>query len=163
MVTRTKPADELATTLTTLTLFHGAVQHADDKARTIVAIQTMLMATVVAQLAFLAPPGPARVAQLAILAIFVPGYVQSSCHLLGVLLPRMAPTSAHNRFSFPSVATHPGAAVVSAQEKCLHAHEVSQALAHLAMIKHRHIRRAMYGLCVLFASALGSLAVAVVA
>lgn len=160
-VTRTKPADELATTLTTLTLFHGAVQHADDKARTVVAIQTMLMATVAAQFAFLVGPGAARVAQLAILAVFVPGYVQSSCHLLRALLPRLAPTSAHNQFAFPSVATDPGAAPVSVQDQCLHAHEVTRVLANLAMVKHRHIRRAMYGTCALFVSTLGSLVLTV--
>lgn len=160
-VTRTKPADELATTLTTLTLFHGAVQHADDKARTVVAIQTMLMATVAAQFAFLVGPGAARVAQLAILAVFVPGYVQSSCHLLRALLPRLAPTSAHNQFAFPSVATDPGTAQVSVQDQCVHAHEVTRVLANLAMVKHRHIRRAMYGTCALFVSTLGSLVLTV--
>lgn len=162
LVTRIKPAHELATTLTTLTLFHAAVQHADDKARTVVAIQTMLMATVAAQFAFLMTPGVARVAQLAILAIFVPGYVQSSCHLLWALLPRMAPTSAHNRFAFPSVANGTGAAQVPVQEQSVHAHEVSRVLAQLAMVKYWHIRRAMYGTCVLFLSTLGSLVLAVV-
>jgi hypothetical protein len=160
-VTRTKPADELATTLTTLTLFHGAVQHADDKARTVVAIQTMLMATVAAQFAFLVGPGAARVAQLAILAVFVPGYVQSSCHLLRALLPRLAPTSTHNQFAFPSVATDPGATRVSVQDQCVHAHEVTRVLANLAMVKHRHIRRAMYGTGALFVSTLGSLVLTV--
>jgi len=157
-VTRPKLADELATTLTTLTLFHGAVQHADDKARTVVAIQTMLMATVAAQFAFLMGPG---VAQLAVLAVFVPGYVQSSCHLLGALLPRLALTSARNRFAFPSVATDPGASPMTVREQCLHAQEVSRVLAHLAMVKHRHIRRAMYGTYALFVAALGSLVLAV--
>lgn len=160
-VTRPKLADELATTLTTLTLFHGAVQHADDKARTIVAIQTMLLTTVAAQFAFLVGPGVARVAQLAVLAVFVPGYVQSSCHLLRALLPRLAPTSAHNRFAFPSVAAAPGASPVTVREQCLHAQEVSRVLAHLAMVKHRHIRRAMYGTYALFVAALGSLVLAV--
>jgi hypothetical protein len=161
-MTRSKPADELATTLTTVSLFHGAVLHADDKARTVVAIQTMLMATVAAQSAFLVASGAARAAQLVILAIFATGYVQSSCHLLRALLPRMAPTSMYNRFAFPSVSTGPGAMQLPIQEQCVHAYEVSQILARLAMVKHRHIRRAIYGTCVLFVSAIGSLVLHVV-
>lgn len=162
MVTRTKPADELSITLATLTLFHSAVQHADDKARTVVAIQTMLMAAGAAQFAFLLAPGVARVAQLAILAIFVPGYIQSSCHLIRALLPRIAPTSAHNQFAFPSVATDLGTAQPSVREQCTHAHEVSRALARIAMVKYRHIRRAMYGTCALFIGTFGSLVLGVV-
>ena len=159
-MTRNKPADELATTLTTLTLFHGAVQHADDKARTVVAIQTMLMATVAAQFAFLLAPGVMRMAHLAILAIFVPGYVHSSCHLLRALLPRMAQTSARNPFAFPSVAVAVNSAELPVSEQCAHAHEVSRVLARVAMVKHWHIRRAMYGTCALFVSTVGSLALA---
>lgn len=157
-MTRNKPADELATTLTTLTLFHGAVQHADEKARTVVAIQTMLMATVAAQFAFLLTPGAMRVAQLTVLAIFVPGYVHSSCHLLRALLPRMAQTSARNPFAFPSVAVAASRTELPVGEQCTHAHEVSRVLARLAMVKHWHIRRAMYGTCALFVSTVGSLA-----
>jgi hypothetical protein len=159
VVTRNRPADELATTLTTLTLFHGAVQHADDKARTVVAIQTMLMATLAAQFAFLPAPGAMRVAQLVLLAIFVPGYVHSSCHLLRALLPRMAQTSARNPFAFPSVAVAADVTgLLPVDEQCAHAHEVGRVLARLAMMKHWHIRRAMYGTCALFVSTVGSLA-----
>jgi hypothetical protein len=101
---------ELATTLATLTLFHSAVQHADDKARTIVAIQT-------------------------------PGY---------------------NQFAFPNVANDFSPVRVSVREQCAQAREVGRVLANLAMVKHRYIRRAMYGTCALFASALGSLVLTVV-
>lgn len=162
MVTRNRPGDELATTLSTLTLFHGAVQHADDKARTIVAIQTMLMATVTAQFAFLAASDVARLVHLAVLAIFVPAYVYSSSHLLRTLLPRIAQTSAYNRFAFPSVATDTGTATVSVREQCAHAHEVSRVLANLAIAKHRHVRRAMLGTSVLFVGTLCSLVLSVV-
>jgi hypothetical protein len=158
----TEFAAELATTLATLTLFHSAVQHADDKARTVVAIQTMLTAMVAAQLTFLVKPGAATLAQLAILSVFVPGYFHSSYHLLRALVPRTVPTSEHNRFAFPSVATDLGPIRVSAQEQCAQAHEVGRVLANIAMVKHRHIRRAMYSTCALFASALGSLVLTVV-
>src|SRR5262245_3348919 len=100
-----EPADELATTLNTLTLFQAAVQHADDKARTVMAIQTTLAAMVAAQLTFLADPaGPARIVRLMVLAIFAAGYLQSSCALLRALAPRMVPMPGRNRFAFPSVA-----------------------------------------------------------
>ena len=158
----TEFAAELATTLATLTLFHSAVQHADDKARTVVAIQTMLTAMVAAQLTFLVKPGAATFAQWVILAVFVPGYLQSSCHLLRALIPRTAPTPGHNQFAFPNVANDLGPIRVSVREQCVQAHEVGRVLAKLAMVKHRHIRRAMYGTCALFASALGSLALTVV-
>lgn len=160
VVTRYRPADELATTLATLTLFHGAVQHADDKAKTVVAIQSMLMATVAAQFAF---AGAVGVAQWVFLAVFVPGYLQSSCHLLRAIVPRLAPTVAHNQFAFPSVATGRAPGRVPLQEQCVQAHEVSRVLAHLAMVKHRHVRRAMYGTGALFVSALGSLVLTVLA
>jgi hypothetical protein len=154
------PAAELATTFATLTFFHGAVQHADDKARTVVAIQTMLTAMVAAQLTFLVKPNV--IAQLMILAVFVPGYLQSSCHLLGALIPRTAPTLGHNQFAFPSVANDLDPVRVSVREQCTQAHEVVRVLANLAMVKHRHIRRAVYGTCALFVSALGSLVLTVV-
>ena len=170
-MTRTRPvtaepatefAAELATTLATLTLFYGAVQHADDKARTVVAIQTMLTAMIAAQLTFLVEPGAATFAQWVILAVFVPGYLQSLYHLLRALIPRTAPTPGHNQFAFPSVANDLGPIRVSVREQCAQAHEVGRVLAKLAMVKHRHIRRAMYGTCALFASALGSLVLTVV-
>ena len=158
----TEFAAELATTLATLTLFHNAVQHADDKAHTVVAIQTMLTAMVVAQLTFLAEPGTGTFAWLVILAVFVPGYLQSSYHLLRALIPRTAPPPGYNQFAFPSVANDPGPIRVSLREQCAQAHEVGRVLANLAMVKHRHIRRAMYGTSALFASALGSLVLTVV-
>lgn len=153
---------ELATTLATLTLFHSAVQHADDKARTVVAIQTMLTAMVAAQLTFLVEPGTATFARLVILAVFVPGYLQSSCHLLRALIPRTAPTPGYNQFAFPNVANDFSPIRVSVREQCAQAREVGRVLANLAMVKHRYIRRAMYGTCALFASALGSLVLTVV-
>jgi hypothetical protein len=158
----TEFAAELVTTLATLTLFHSAVQHADDKARTVVAIQTMLTAIVAAQLTFLVGPSTATFARLVIMTVFVLGYLQSSCHLLRVLIPRMPPTSGYNRFAFPSVANNLGPIQVSVREQCAQAHEVSRVFANLAMVKHRHIRRAMYGTYALFASALGSLVLTVV-
>lgn len=161
----TESAGGLATTLSTLTLFQGAVQHADDKARTVVAIQTMLTAMVAAQLTFLTDPHPegtAKIAQLVVLAIFVPGYLQSSCHLLRALIPRTAPPAGRNQFAFPSVASDPLLARLSPREQCAQAFEVGRLLANLAMVKHRHVRRAMYGTCGLFVSALGSLVVTVV-
>lgn len=156
-MTRNRTADELATALTTLTLFHGAVQHADDKARTVVAIQTMLTATVAAQFAFFLAAGPMRVVQLGVLAFFVPGYVHSSYHLVRALLPRLARTSARNPFAFPSVAVAADTAELPVREQREHASEVGRVLARLAMVKHSHIRRAMYGTCVLFVSTVVSL------
>jgi hypothetical protein len=162
-MTRIKPTDELATTLATLSMFQGNVQHADDKARTVVAIQTMLMATVAAQFTLLVNSGVAHTILLAVLAVFVLGYAQSSIHLLRALIPRMAPASMHNPFAFPSVATGPGSATPQlVQEQCVHAHEVSHRLAQLAMLKHQHVRRAMYGTGALVVSTLGSLVLLVV-
>jgi len=158
----TEFAAELATTLATLTLFHSAVQHAGDKARTVVAIQTMLTAMVAAQLTFLVGPGAAMSPQLVILAVFVPGHLQSSYHLLRAFIPRTAPTLEYNRFAFPSVANDLGPIRVSTWEQCAQAHEVGRVLANLAMVKHRHIRRAMYGTCALFASAVGLLVLTVI-
>jgi hypothetical protein len=162
----TEPAGELTTTLNTLALFQGAIQHADDKARTVVAIQTMLTAMVAAQLTFLVDPNPTssvKVARLVILAIFVPGYLQSSYHLLRAVIPRMAPTSGRNQFAFPSIAVdYPSPIRVWPRNQHVQAREVGRALANLAMVKHRHVRRAMYGTCALFTSALGSLVIAVV-
>jgi hypothetical protein len=160
----TAPSD-LATTLSRLTLFQGAVQHADDKARTVVAIQTMLTAMVAAQLTFLADPHPTggtKVAQLAILVVFASGYFQSSCHLLRAIVPRTAPPQGHNQFAFPSVAmSGPSPARSSPREQSAQAHELGRLLAHLAMVKHRHVRRALYGTYGLFASALASLVLTV--
>jgi hypothetical protein len=158
----TEFAAELATTLATLTLFHSAVQHADDKARTVVAIQTMLTAMVAAQLTFLVEPGAAMSAQFVILAVFVTGHLQSSYHLLRAITPRIVPNSQYNQFAFPSVANDLSPIRMSTREQCAQAHEVGRVLANLAMVKHRHIRRAMYGTCALFASAVGSLVLTVV-
>jgi hypothetical protein len=82
--------------------------------------------------------------------------------LLRALIPRTAPPPGHNQFAFPSVANDLGPIRVSVREQHAQAHEVGRVLAKLAMVKHRHIRRAMYGTCALFASALGSLVLTVV-
>jgi hypothetical protein len=133
----------------------------------VVAIQTMLTAMVATQLTFLVDPYPTgtiKIARLVILAIFVPGYLQSSLHLLFALIPRTALIVGRNQFAFPSVAgDEPSPVRVSPRSQGVQAWEVSRSLAILAMVKHRHVRRAIYGTSALFASALGSLVVVVVA
>jgi hypothetical protein len=155
------PGRELTITLSTLTLFQGAVQHADDKARTVVAIQTALTAMVAAEVTFLVDPQPtgsARIGLLVVLAVFVSGYLQSTSHLLRALIPRTATVSGRNQFAFPSVASDvPSVARLSLREQCVHAAEVGRVLANIAMVKHRHVRRAMYGTGALFISALSAL------
>ncbi|WP_103353514.1 hypothetical protein [Amycolatopsis sp. CA-128772] len=145
---------ELDTALSTVTSFQGAVQHADDKVRTVVAVQSTITALVAAQLAFLPAAQPAaglRAAVFAILACFVAGYGYSAYQLVQALRPRTERLTVPNRFAFPTVAS--GAvttAPVPVRRQCAEAHQLSRLLADLAMVKHRHVRRALAGTGVLF-------------
>ncbi|MEU7787451.1 hypothetical protein [Amycolatopsis sp. NPDC049159] len=147
-------ARELDTALSTVTSFQGAVQHADEKVRTVVAVQSTITALVAAQLAFLpaAQPSPGlRAVVFAILAFFVLGYVYSAYELVQALRPRTERLAVPNRFAFPTVA---GASLtrvpVSLRQQCTEAQQLSKLLAELAMVKHHHVRRALAGTGVLF-------------
>jgi hypothetical protein len=147
-------ARELDTALSTVTSFQGSVQHADDKVRTVVAVQSTITALVAAQLAFL-PSLPAasgwRAAVFAILAVFVIGYGCSAYELVQALRPRTERLAVPNRFAFPTVAGGAAALVpVPVRRQCAEAHELARLLADLAMVKHRHVRRALAGTGVLF-------------
>ncbi|GAB3148778.1 hypothetical protein GCM10027258_44350 [Amycolatopsis stemonae] len=144
---------ELGTTLTTVTSFQGAVHHADEKARTVVAVHSTVTALVAAQLTFLSATHPApalRTVVLVILAFFVAGSIFSAYQLVQALRPRIQRPAEPNRFAFPSVAGSTGTvAPVSARQQCAEAQQVARLLADLAMRKHRHVRRALAGTGVL--------------
>jgi hypothetical protein len=145
---------ELDTALSTVSSFQGAVQHADDKVRTVVAVQSTITALVAAQLAFLPAVQPAsglRIAVFAILAVFVTGYGYSAYELVQALRPRTERLAVPNRFAFPTVAGGSHAIIpVPVRRQCTEAHQLSRLLAELAMVKHRHVRRALAGTGVLF-------------
>ncbi|EOD65626.1 hypothetical protein [Amycolatopsis vancoresmycina] len=145
---------ELDTALSTVTSFQGAVQHADEKVRTVVAVQSTITALVAAQLAFLPAAQPAaglRTAVFAILACFVAGYGYSAFQLVQALRPRTERLAVPNRFAFPTVAGAAGPpARAPVRRQCAEAHQLSRLLAELAMVKHRHVRRALAGTGVLF-------------
>ncbi|MEV4052424.1 hypothetical protein AB0J55_14675 [Amycolatopsis sp. NPDC049688] len=145
---------ELETALSTVTSFQGAVQHADDKVRTVVAVQSTITALVAAQLAFLPAVQPGtglRTAVFAILACFLAGYGYSAYQLFQALRPRTERLTVPNRFAFPTVAGGAGPpAPVPVHRQCAEAHQLSRLLADLAMVKHRHVRRALAGTGVLF-------------
>jgi hypothetical protein len=148
-------AEELGTALNTVASFQGAVQHADEKVRTVVAVQSTVTALVAAQLAFLlaAQPGYAvRTVVLAVLALFVAGYLYSAYELVQALRPRTDRPAGPNRFAFPTMAGAPHAIVPepTRRQQCAEARELAALLADLAMVKHRHVRRALAGTCVLF-------------
>ncbi|WP_370962224.1 hypothetical protein [Amycolatopsis sp. cg9] len=145
---------ELGTALSTVTSFQGAVQHADEKVRTVVAVQSTITALIAAQLAFLPAARPApglRVTVFAILVFFVVGYVYSAYELVQALRPRTERLAVPNRFAFPTVAGASRASLpVSLRQQCTEAQQLSKLLAELAMVKHRHVRRALAGTGVLF-------------
>ncbi|GAB2735253.1 hypothetical protein [Amycolatopsis magusensis] len=150
---------ELSTALHTIAFFQGLVQHADEKARTVVAVQTMIAALVTAQLGMLGKPPTGAVSRLVILSIlvcFAIAYVHSSFHLVQAIRPRTAAPSGDNRFAFPSVAAGSADLVhVPLRKQCAQAHDVIRLLAVLAMRKHRHVRSALAGTCALFPAGLG--------
>ena len=149
---------ELSTMLNTISSFQGAVHHADEKVRTIVAVQTLITAMVTAQLALLGPPRSTSALHVAILLCFVAAYAHSSFHLVQAIWPRTSAPSGENRFAFPSVAIDKVSTFHrSLPDQCDQAHEMTRLLAALAMRKHRHVRFALAGICVLFSSGLGFL------
>jgi uncharacterized membrane protein len=145
---------ELDTALSTVASFQGAVQHADEKVRTVVAVQSTIAALVAAQLALLPAVQPGaglRTAVFAILAVFVTGYGYSAYELVQALRPRTERFAVPNRFAFPTVAGGSHLLVpVPVRRQCAEAHQLSRLLAELAMVKHRHVRRALAGTGVLF-------------
>jgi len=148
-------ADEVATALTTVTFFQGAVQHADEKARTVVAVQTMITALVAAQAGFLGSARSGSVPRLVLvgaLICFALAYAYASLHVFLAIRPRTAAPSSENQFAFPSVAAGTAVTIRAAQRE--QAHELIRLLAALAMRKHHHVRSALAGTCALFASAL---------
>ncbi|MGW3959255.1 hypothetical protein ACWED2_05495 [Amycolatopsis sp. NPDC005003] len=147
--------DQLATTLTTITFFQGAVQHADEKARTVVAVQTMITALVATQAGLLGSARSGSVPRTVFfgaLICFAMAYAYASLHILLAIRPRTTAPSSENQFAFPSIAA--GTAVSGRAAQREQAQELTRLLASLAMRKHRHVRSALAGTCVLFASAL---------
>lgn len=162
----TRTEVELATTLTTVTFFQGAVQHADEKARTVVAIQTMITALVATQAGLLGGVkfgSGTRLVVLGALACFALAYAYASLHVFLAIRPRTTAPSSRNQFAFPSVAAGTaGTERMGMRDQSAQAHELSQLLAALAMRKHHHVRAALAGTCVLFSSALVLLVTSVV-
>ncbi|HEY3482847.1 MAG TPA: hypothetical protein VGL02_28515, partial [Streptomyces sp.] len=81
---------ELTTTLTTVTFFQGAVQHADEKARTVVAVQTMIGALVATQVGFLGGARSGSVSRmifLAALLCFACAYAYASLQVFLAIRP----------------------------------------------------------------------------
>ncbi len=152
---RGRIGDELSTTLATVTFFQGAVQHADEKARTVVAVQTMITALVATQAGFLGSARSDSVPRTVLLGAvicFAVAYAYASLHVFLAIRPRTTAPSSENQFAFPSVAA--GTAITGRAVQREQAHELTRLLATLAMRKHRHVRSALAGTCVLFASAL---------
>ncbi|MBN6042022.1 hypothetical protein [Amycolatopsis sp. 195334CR] len=153
---------ELTTALTTVTFFQGAVQHADEKVRTLIAAQSMITALTTAQAGLLLSRGHSPAVQVlafALLGAFGIGYALSGFHLIQALRPRTKAPSPLNRFAFPSVAAgNAQIAEVPLRAQCEQAHELARLLADLAMIKHRHVRRALSGTAAMFTSGLALLA-----
>ncbi|WIX85527.1 hypothetical protein [Amycolatopsis sp. DG1A-15b] len=160
---RGQRGDELATTLTTITFFQGAVQHADEKVRTVVAVQTMITALVATQAGYLGSARSGSVPRSVLVGAvicFALAYAYASLHVFLAIRPRTAAPSSENQFAFPSVAA--GTAITGRAAQREQAHELTRLLASLAMQKHHHVRFALAGTCVLFASALILIVAAVV-
>ncbi|MEQ0565595.1 Pycsar system effector family protein [Amycolatopsis sp. NEAU-NG30] len=154
---------ELGTSLTTISFFQNAVQQADEKARTVVAVQTMVTAMVAAQLGVLGTPHAASVPRPVLVVVvlcFALAYGYSVFHLVQAIRPRTSPPPGDNRFAFPAVAAGTGCSLrQSVREQCAQAYDLARLLAALAMRKHRHLRFALAGTCALFASGLGLLVI----
>ncbi|WP_134731159.1 MULTISPECIES: Pycsar system effector family protein [Amycolatopsis] len=155
---------ELDIVLTTVSSFQGAVQHADDKARTLVSVLAMITAMATAQLGLLGtahPPAVSRFVVTAVLVCFAAAYVFSAVHLVQAIWPRTGSPAPDNQFAFPSVAV--GAVEArprSVRDQRTQAGDLALLLARLAMRKHRHVRCALAGICVLLASGPGLLLLA---
>ncbi|MGW4062603.1 hypothetical protein ACWEGE_30275 [Amycolatopsis sp. NPDC004747] len=156
---RGQSEDELAT----IAFFQGAVQHADEKARTVVAVQTMITALVATQAGFLGTARSGSVPRtvlFGVLICFAVAYAYASLHILLAIRPRTAAPSSENQFAFPSVAA--GTAVSGRAVRREQAQELTRLLASLAMRKHRHVRSALAGTCLLFATALALIVAAAI-
>ncbi|AHI01022.1 hypothetical protein [Kutzneria albida] len=136
----------LGVALTTVASFQGAVQHADDKIRTIAALLGTLAAFVAAQLALFAKPAYGvtdNALVIVALCAFVLSNAAAGLHLFRGLTPRTGIPEHPNRFAFPSVAVHPSATcwvpepVAAQREDAL---RLARVLARLAMAKNRHVR-----------------------
>ncbi|MFD2474146.1 hypothetical protein [Amycolatopsis silviterrae] len=152
---------ELGTVLATVSSFQGAIQHADDKARTVAAVLAMITAMTTAQIGSLSTAHPFAVPRSAVAAVllcFAAAYVFSSVHLVKAIWPRTSGPGRDNRFAFPSVAA--GLGPRSVRDHRAQAGELAALLAKLAMRKHRHVRAALAGTCVLLASGPGVLLLA---
>lgn len=140
------PRYELA--LVNVASFQGAVQHADDKAKTVVTVLGMLTAFVAAQLGLFVKAtamGFTQLLALAILVVFFVAHVAAGVHLLHVLAPRLGVMGDLNRFAFPSVARQlipplPASARVCGDE----AWQLAALLARRAVAKHDHVRKALH-------------------
>jgi hypothetical protein len=119
----------------------------------VVAVQSTITALVAAQLTFLpeAQPPSLRAVVFAVLTLFVAGYVYSAYELVQALRPRTERLADPNRFAFPTVSGASGVVgPASARQQCAEAQQLAGLLAELAMVKHRHVRRALAGTSVLF-------------
>lgn len=118
----------------------------------------MIGALVATQVGFLGGARSGSVSRmifLAALLCFACAYAYASLQVFLAIRPRTEAPSAENQFAFPSVAA--GTAVVGRggpREQSEQAHELVRLLAALAMRKHRHVRAALAGTCVLFSTAL---------
>jgi hypothetical protein len=141
--------------------FQGAVQHADDKAKTVVTVLGMLTAFVATQLGLFVKIGSIGFTQLlalAILVAFFVAHVVAGIHLFHVLVPRLDDPGGENRFAFPSVARELILPATTSMRVCGdEAWRLAGLLARRAVVKHGHVRKALYWTSCAYISSVTSL------
>lgn len=148
---------ELQVALGTVGSFQSATQHADSKAGMLVAVHTGLTAFVVSRTsealpALFDPAQPAwrLVVAVVVLAVFSIAAVVAGLSLLQAVRPRLTPPPEENRFAFPTVASRYAQGLplrpASMDDMCAEAWSMAGAMAVIALAKHHHVRRAVYGM-----------------
>lgn len=140
--------EELSSALATVNFFQGAVQHADDKARTVITLLGVLAAFTTAQFGYFLRPdlvGAGRLPTLVALALFALTYAGAVIHIVCAIVPNTVGPPRSNRFSFPSVAHQPDGwcPQLCPRAACQEAWQLAKILARRALIKHRHVRSAI--------------------
>ncbi|WP_436531856.1 hypothetical protein [Actinoplanes sp. HUAS TT8] len=169
-LTGTTPADredlaffELQVALGAVNSFQSATQHADGKAGTLVAVYAGLTAFVASRAGEVLPDligAPHGYPGLAVLAVFTAATVATGLSLLQAIRPRVTPPPGENRFAFPTVAAGFARGVpirrADAATMTAEAWSMAGAMAVIALTKHNHVRRAVYGMTVMLVASIAA-------
>ncbi|MEU4830101.1 hypothetical protein [Streptosporangium sp. NPDC023615] len=152
---RNLPNGDLGDALATMISFQNYVQHADGKAGVLVVSHAGAAAMVAAQTGAVARlEGAGLAAGLALLSLFLLGFLVSGYHILQVIRPVLRPPTLRSRYGITGVDATAMPTTEDVTTNLAEAWAMARLLAKIAQRKYRHVSRALPWAGLMFVSAI---------